>query len=111
VASAAANGHPGFVKSETVSAADGRRVRVNRQLRVLKAGELAMRAVAPGLHRGLRRMYDVVAPPIARRLRNPYLADAAYLLLKPAEWAAAWVLAGLLGSARARIAEILRSAP
>jgi len=37
-------------------------------------------------------MYDVVGKFLARRIHNPFLADAAYLLLKPFERLARWLL-------------------
>jgi hypothetical protein len=45
-------------------------------------------AVYPRLHKVLRRVYDVVGRALARRLRNPFVADLAYLCLKPVEWIA-----------------------
>ncbi len=42
----------------------------------------------PSLHLLLRRIYDVVGMYLARRIHNPFLADIAYLLLKPCEWTA-----------------------
>jgi hypothetical protein len=86
IASAAAYGHARLVGSQTAIAAGGGRVRVNRQLRVLKAAELALRALAPSLHRTARRVYDCLGPLAAHHLVSPYVADLAYLALKPAEW-------------------------
>src|SRR5690606_23557620 len=44
-----------------------------------------------GFHRALRRRYDHLGPPLARWCRrNPWFADATYVLLKPAEWSAEW---------------------
>jgi len=95
VATAAANGHPGFVRSWPVVDSAGRPFRVNRQLLRLKCAELALRAAWPAGHRRLRRAYDAVGPRLARRLRRPLLADAAYLFLKPAEWGSWAVLRAL----------------
>jgi hypothetical protein len=103
VASAAAYGHATVVQSAEVVAADGMPVRVNRQLRILKAGELALRALAPGVHRRIRRGYDAIGPLAARCLANPYLADSAYLTLKPAEWVTHACLSCILGGERRRI--------
>lgn len=108
IATAAAHGHPWLVKSRAARASDGSLVRVNRQLAVLKAGELALRAVAPGTHRVLRRMYDQLGPAAARRVRNCYLADLAYVLLKPAEWSTYVGLVAVLGSAIERIDDLYR---
>jgi hypothetical protein len=38
------------------------------------------------LHEVLRKLYDTLGRPIARRMTNPFVADAAYLLFKPFEW-------------------------
>jgi hypothetical protein len=87
VASAAAQGHPWLVGSWPALTADSVVVRINRQLQVLKVGELALRGWLPRVHRLARAVYDVLGPPVARRLDRPWLADLAYLSLKPAEWA------------------------
>jgi hypothetical protein len=97
IASAAAYGHPALVGSEPVATTDGGTVRVNQQLRVLKATELAMFVIAPPLHRLSRRIYNCLGPVAAHRLTNPHLADLAYLVLKPAEWASCAVLKRILG--------------
>jgi len=82
VATAAARGHPRLVKSWRVKGG-----RVNAQLIWLKRGELALARLAPRVHRRLRRAYDRVGPAVAARMRHPLAADAAYLSLKPLEWA------------------------
>lgn len=97
IATAAARGHPRFVGSWSLKTRHGAIRNVNRQLVVLKAGELALSTLTPRLHRGLRAVYDVVAPPIARRLAKPVVADAAFLVLKPIEWVTYLCLLGLLG--------------
>lgn len=88
IATAAARGHPGLVKSRPVELEGGGSLRVNPQLRTLKCGELALVALAPRLHQGLRGVYDRVGPSLASRMSHPLLADLAYLSLKPAEWGA-----------------------
>ena len=92
IATAAAQGHPRFVGSHLVHRADGLSLRVNGQLQHLKCVELALLAVSPRMHRVLRKIYDVVGRSLAQRMTNPFLADVAYLLLKPAEWFAIIVL-------------------
>jgi len=92
IATAATEGHPRFVGSHTVQRADGKSMRVNGQLQTLKCAELALLAVNPRLHKTLRRIYDVVGKSLARRMKKPFVADIAYLLLKPAEWCAFFVL-------------------
>jgi len=91
IATAAARGHSQFVGARTVHRADGKSVQVNRQLQVLKCAELALLAIDPYWHKQLRKVYDRLGKPLARGIQNPYLADLAYLLLKPCEW-----LTGLL---------------
>jgi hypothetical protein len=86
IATAAAAGHPRLVRSYEIVTASGEMRRINSQLATLKCGELALRQSLPRVHHVLRRIYDRVGPPLARRIRNPWLADIAYLTLKPLEW-------------------------
>src|SRR5688572_19385018 len=65
VATAAAQGHPKFVRSRTVLWADGNSVQVNQQLRIFKCAELALIAVIPRLHQFIREAYDVTGKPLA----------------------------------------------
>jgi hypothetical protein len=111
VASAAAHGHRALVGAQDIIAVDGTVVRVNRQLRILKAGELALRALAPAVHRMIRRIYDALGPVLASRLVNPWLADLAYLSFKPAEWASYAFLASMLGRERRRVDALFRQSP
>ncbi|MCA9002167.1 MAG: hypothetical protein KDB61_09600, partial [Planctomycetes bacterium] len=83
VATAASRGHRRLVRSEWVEAETGEPFLVNSQLRTLKAGELAIKAVCPRFHRLLRRIYDFMGPPLAQRIRNPWLADLAFIGLVP----------------------------
>jgi hypothetical protein len=92
IATAAARGHPRFVHAWTVQRADGKFMQVNIQLQRLKCAELALLAVNPRLHEILRRIYDKVGKMLAHYIQHPYLADLAYLLLKPWEWLARLVL-------------------
>jgi hypothetical protein len=86
IATAAANGHKQIVHSHEVWLEDGKCMHVNEQLRRLKCAELSVLAITPGIHASLRRLYDVLGKWLAARMSNPFIADAAYLLLKPAEW-------------------------
>ncbi|MCB8943203.1 MAG: hypothetical protein H6658_05565 [Ardenticatenaceae bacterium] len=90
IATAAAQGHPQFVGSQKVGC-----VLVNRQLQTLKAAEVVLLVLAPRGHRWLRRGYDVYGRLLATKLTNPYLADLAYLTLKPLEWGS-WLLLSLV---------------
>lgn len=108
VASAAAHGHRALVGAQEIVAENGTVVRVNRQLSTLKAGELALRALSPAVHRLMRNIYDAIGPVLATRLANPWLADLAYLSLKPAEWATRALLACVLAGERERIDSLFR---
>ncbi|MHC4252017.1 MAG: DUF6688 family protein, partial [Planctomycetota bacterium] len=88
IAAAAARGHAGVVGSERVRLIGGGEMAVNHQLRWLKLAEIALRALAPRLHRACRGLYDIFGPELAREIRSPVTADLAYLALKPVEWAA-----------------------
>jgi hypothetical protein len=92
IATAAARGHPRFVRSWAVERADGKAMQVNGQLQRLKCAELALKAVSPRVYKLLRKIYDVAGKWLARRIQNQLLADGAYLLLKPGEWMASSLL-------------------
>ena len=91
IATAAARGHPRLVGSWLVQCRNGETLQVNKQLQVLKCAELALMAVNPHLHKWLRELYDRLGMPLARKIRDPFMADLAYLLLIPWE-----CMAGLL---------------
>ena len=88
IATAAARGHPQIVGARTVERADATVMLVNAQLQLFKCAELALLGIRPGWHKNLRKVYDVLGKPLARKIQHPFLADMAYLLLKPAEWLA-----------------------
>jgi hypothetical protein len=92
IATAAAQGHPQFVGANVIVRSDGTSLRVNRQVQTLKFAELALMATLPRLHKAIRRIYDVIGKSLARKIRNPFAADIAYLLLSPFEILAAWTL-------------------
>ena len=87
VVSAAAKGHPWFVRS-WVAKGSGR---VNGQLVRLRDFEALLKRRVPCVHEWLRSAYNVLGPAVARRIRYRVQADVVYLLLKPVE-AVAWVL-------------------
>jgi hypothetical protein len=91
IATAAACGHPQLVGSRLVQGTDGVSLRVNEQLQVLKCAELALMALNPRFHKWLRKLYDRLGMPLAHKIRNPFIADLAYLFLMPWE-----CMAGLL---------------
>lgn len=89
IATAAAAGHPHFVRSTAIRAADGTVFRANAQLRRFKCAEIALATLAPTVHRKLRRAYDFAGPRLARIIAwHPLLADIAFATLKPLEWVA-----------------------
>ena len=90
IVSAAALGHPRFVGSR-LDPATGRCS--NDQLSTLSAFEDSLANSRPTTHRHLRRIYNRVGPRIAACIWSPYIGDAVYLLLKPAEWLARLYLA------------------
>lgn len=92
VVTAAARGHAQLVGPFVPHARHGRVRPVNHQLLTFWAFEQRWQATAPRTHRAFRRLYNTVGPRLARRLTNPWLADAAYLALKPAEWLVARLL-------------------
>jgi hypothetical protein len=96
IATAAAQGHPQFVDSKVILRTDGTSLTVNRQLQILKFAELALMAVVPRMHKALRKVYDVIGRFVARKIKNPFLADFAYLMLSPFEMLAAFLLRRLL---------------
>jgi hypothetical protein len=49
-------------------------------------------AVNPHLHKWLREIYNMLGIPLARKIQNPFVADLAYLLLKPWERMAGFLL-------------------
>lgn len=90
VCTAAARGHGWLTQTERC------RYPVSDQMRRLKAVELILRHTSPRLHRTCRAIYDRTGPALAARLVHPWLADIAYLSLKPLEWSCWIVLRGLL---------------
>jgi len=92
IATAAARGHPQLVGSRLVQGTNGVTLRVNEQLQVLKCAELALMALNPRFHKWLRKLYDRLGMPLAHRIRNPFIADLAYLFLMPWECLASLLL-------------------
>ena len=88
VCTAAARGHRWFVGSQAVRTDTNNVSWLNDQTRYLKAAEITLAATCPRMHRLARAVYDRMGPPAARLLVHPLVADAAYLAMKPAEWAA-----------------------
>ncbi len=83
VATAAARGHSRWVGAWHQPSEEGGSFTLTRQMQDLKGLELLLSSFSPGLHRPLRRLYDRFGPRFADRLRSPFLADLAWLLLLP----------------------------
>lgn len=83
IATGAARGHRRLTGATPITLKNGQTLLLTRQLQALKAGELAIKAASPKLHRAMRRVYDALGPRIAARLSSPWRADLAYLLLVP----------------------------
>lgn len=92
VVTAAARGHARLVGPFVPHTRHGRLRPVNRQLLTFWAFEQSWETRSPRSHRAFRAAYNVVGRRLARCLCSPWLADAAYLALKPAEWFASFVL-------------------
>lgn len=94
ICTAAMRGHAGFVGTQVVPGRDGTVRRTSRQFDRIKTFELAVQAASPSVHRSLRRVYNRLGPRLAREVgRHRLLADAAYVTLKPVEWASAVAVA------------------
>jgi hypothetical protein len=106
---AAARGHRRWVGSEELITPDGSTVRVNDQLRTFKAFELLLQTVCPGFHRLCRKIYNAIGPILAATIRHPMAADAAYTLLKPAEWICRGLLRLVLNDPTCYLEKLYRS--
>lgn len=96
VCTAAARGHGWLTRTQRRRCPSGECYRVSNQMRRLKAVELILRHTSPRTHHACRAIYDRTGPALAARLDHPWLADVAYLSLKPLEWSCWVVLRGLL---------------
>lgn len=92
VVTAATKGHARLVRPLHEETRGATVIRVNRQLITLRAFEALWRRASPRTHGLARAVYDRVGPRIAARIGNAWVADAAYVSLKPLEWIAAAVL-------------------
>jgi hypothetical protein len=84
----ATGGHTRVVKPLRMGIRGGQRIVVNRQLCVMNAFEELLQQKTPHFQRLLRRCYDAVGCPVAKRIKTPVFADIAYIVMKPAEWLA-----------------------
>jgi hypothetical protein len=83
----AAQGHPWLVRPQRLGRRRGVTIVVNRQLAVANAFEDLLHERWPRFGAWARRTYDRCAYPLSRHLGRRWMADAVYLLMKPAEWA------------------------
>ena len=107
VASAAAYGNPGLVKSEVVKGSDGD-VKLNEQMQGLKFLELVLQSSLPKTHFATRKVYNWIGPKLASLGKaSPLMANAFYLLLKPLELAAV-IARRIAGISADRVRQIYR---
>lgn len=81
----AAQGHPWLVRPLRLGERGGKPILVNRQLAVANAFEDLLRERWPRFGRGARRVYDRLAFPVSRYLTNPWVADAVFVAMWPAQ--------------------------
>lgn len=93
VVTAAGRGHRGFVGPFLEVAHRGHHRVANRQLVTLWQLEELWQTRAPLTHKSFRKIYNCAGPIIARQINSPWLADAAYVALKPVEYIAALIIA------------------
>ena len=82
IVSTAALGHRRFVGS-WFDPLTGRAV--NRQLLLFREFEALLQRSLPSVHIAFRRIYNVMGPRVARRIRYHWQADVIFATLKPAE--------------------------
>lgn len=98
IATAAMRGHPVVVGSRFHVNHYGEGRYATRQLLTLWLFEELWMNLAPWSHAKFRRFYNIIGPAIASRITTPFLADVAFLAIKPAEIMAR----GILKTARSR---------
>lgn len=81
----AAQGSPGLVRPLRWGVRRGQPIVVNRQLALANAFEDLLHERWPAFGRLARRTYDALAFPISQHLRRRWMANALYLVMKPAE--------------------------
>jgi hypothetical protein len=91
VVTAAGRGHRKLVGPFWEIERRGEWRRANQQLITLWQFENLWRNKSPRTHEKFRRLYNLVGPRIAARIRSPWLADAAFLALKPVELTARYI--------------------
>lgn len=79
-------GHRKLVKPVRYGIRRGEKIVVNRQLCIANAFEQLIQERTPGLHRGIRNLYDKYGYPISKHINSAWSADMVYLIMKPLEW-------------------------
>jgi hypothetical protein len=85
VVTAAARGHTSFVGPFIQIRHRGKLRRVNQQLATFWQFEALWHGCAPRSHTAFRRLYNRLGPIVAGRIRSPWVADAAWIIMKPVE--------------------------
>lgn len=85
VVTAATRGHESLVGPFIETTHRGRSRRANQQLITMWQFEELWRARAPRSHAAFRLVYNGCGPAVAKRIRSPWVADLAYVALKPVE--------------------------
>jgi hypothetical protein len=85
VVTAAGRGHGRLVGPFFEVEHGGGRVRANRQLITLWQFENLWQSKWPQSHRSFRRFYNRFGPIVAEQIKLPWLADMAYIAIKPVE--------------------------
>lgn len=107
VCSAAACGHLWWVGATKIVTPRGI-IHLNKQMQRLKMLELSLTVLCPRVHRPIRFVYDRIGPKLAKMCAaNRWIADAAFIMLKPIEWSASG-LAFTLGIRKSSIFAIYR---
>ena len=109
VVTAASRGHRKIVGPLSGVIHGGRQRLANQQLATLWAFEALWCNASPRSHAAFRLGYNVIGPILARRITSPWVADAFYIALKPAEFFARCILCVGLVRHRPRHFQILQS--
>ena len=86
IVTAASTGHTQLIGPFVTVTRRGQPRRINLQLYRFWSFEHKWRQHFPRSHRCFRVVYNRTGPLVSRYIRNPWLADLTYILLKPAEW-------------------------
>jgi len=93
IVTAAARGHAKIVGPHIEIERHGRRLLANQQLIIFWQFENLWRNIAPSTHGIFRCGYNRFGPLIAAQIKSPWVADFAYLTIKPLEFGAKLIAA------------------